>query len=392
MYFDLLEKAIRKIGESHVGMSHPGDTIWETELGARDLPLANRCNYQTNKSAIRCQSRPTCKLAFAVSREPKVSISSLRPRLEQSMRRMCCELPEEVIAEGEVRTRTILSAPKFIRFHQEYGEMKISLSRRVMFLIALFLISAPLLLAQESDIKDLAESLAKTLAETGRHPSVAVVDFTDLQANVTPLGEYFAAELEDALVNAPSKVDVIDRSRLQLLIKEHKLVSNGLIDPSTARELGKVAGVGVLITGTITPFGDTVRLSVKALDSDSARVDAAISRNIPKTPTIIELLNQGPSEAAFPKQQTSTPPKPSTSVVVPDTSSTTADRIFESHNVRFEMNSCVRSYTTISCTLSITNLGEDGEIGFQTCNRYPARIRRRCGERVPSNSNNNRKK
>jgi hypothetical protein len=46
-----------------------------------------------------------------------------------------------------------------------------------------------------------------------------------------------------------------------------------------------VGGVGVLITGTITPFGDTIRLSVKALDSESARVEAAISRNIPKTPT-----------------------------------------------------------------------------------------------------------
>jgi len=257
--------------------------------------------------------------------------------------------------------------------------MKISLSRRIALLVALFLISAPLLLAQESDIKDLAESLAKTLAATGQHQSVAVVDFTDLQANVTPLGQYFSAELEDALVNASSRVEVIDRSRLQVIIKEHKLASNGLIDPSTARELGKIAGVGVLITGTITPFGDTVRLSVKALDSESARVDAAISRNIPKTPTIIELLNLGPSEAAFPKQQISATPKPNTSGVVPDTSSTTADRVFETDNVRFEMNSCARSYTTVTCTLSITNLGEDGEIGFQTCNRYPARIQDDAG-------------
>lgn len=252
--------------------------------------------------------------------------------------------------------------------------MKIYLSRRIAFLVALFLISVPLLLAQESDIKGIAESLAKTLASTGQHPSVAVVDFTDLQANVTPLGQYIAAELEDELVNAPSKVDVIDRSRLQVLIKEHKLASNGLIDPSTARELGKIAGVGVLITGTITPFGDTVRVSVKALDSESARVEAAISRDIPKTPTIIELLNQGPSEAVIPKEQNPATPKPNSLLDGPDKSSITADRIFESDNIRFELNSCERSYTTVTCTLTITNLGEDGDIGFQTCNRYPSRI------------------
>jgi len=252
--------------------------------------------------------------------------------------------------------------------------MKISPLRKVAFLVALFLISAPLMFAQESDIKDVAESLAKTLAATGQHPSVAVVDFTDLQGNVTPLGQYFAAEIEDALVNAPSKVDVIDRSRLQVLIKEHKLVSNGLIDPSTARELGKIAGVGVLITGTITPFGDTVRLSVKALDSQSARVEAAISRDIPKTPTIIELLNHGPSQPVIRQQQNPNTPKPISSVIGTDEHSAAADRVFESHNIRFELNSCERSYTTVTCTLTITNLGDDTDIGFQTCNRYPSRI------------------
>lgn len=264
--------------------------------------------------------------------------------------------------------------------------MKISLSRRLAFLIALFLTSTPLVLAQDSDIKDLAETLAKTLVATGQHPSVAVVDFTDLQANVTPLGQYIAAELEDALVNAPYKLDVIDRSRLQVLIKEHKLASNGLIDPSTARALGKIAGVGVLITGTITPFGDTVRISVKALDSESARVEAAISKNIPKTPTIIELIKEGPNEAIIPAHQNAATPKPNSSVTGPDKSSSATGQVFESHNIRFEMNSCERSYTTVSCTLTITNLGEDGDIGFQTCNQYPARIQDDAGREYRANA------
>lgn len=58
---------------------------------------------------------------------------------------------------------------------------------------------------------------------------------------------------------------------LKSIIKENKLSATGLIDPATARKLGKVAGVDALITGTLTPLrdGDVLNLEISI---SSARI------------------------------------------------------------------------------------------------------------------------
>lgn len=85
---------------------------------------------------------------------------------------------------------------------------------------------------------------------------------------------------------------VIDRTHLKAILQEHKLAASGVIDPATARQLGKLAGVDTLITGTLTPLGDSVRLSVKALDAETAAMVAATALNIPRTSAIDDLLGR----------------------------------------------------------------------------------------------------
>ena len=76
--------------------------------------------------------------------------------------------------------------------------------------------------------------------------------------------------------------------------------TSGLIDPSTAKELGKIAGVDALITGTVTPFGDSVRLAVKVLNTATARMIGASTSSVPRTSAIEELLSRGIGAAALP--------------------------------------------------------------------------------------------
>jgi hypothetical protein len=64
--------------------------------------------------------------------------------------------------------------------------------------------------------------------------------------------------------------DVIERSRIESIIKEQDLGASGLIEPSTAKSIGKIFGVDAIITGSIIqylpaqkrtvffPVGDTV--------------------------------------------------------------------------------------------------------------------------------------
>src|SRR5439155_19405416 len=142
--------------------------------------------------------------------------------------------------------------------------------------------------ALQREIPAVATTLASDIAASTKR-SVAVVDFTDLQGNVTELGRFVAEELELGLVTAKKSFSLVDRTHLRVILQENKLSSSGLIDPATARKLGQITGVEALVTGTITPFGDSMRLVIKVLDTETARILAASSTDIAKTRTIEEL-------------------------------------------------------------------------------------------------------
>jgi TolB-like protein len=148
--------------------------------------------------------------------------------------------------------------------------------------------------------------LADRIAQAGKK-RIAVVDFSDLQGNVTELGRFLAEEVSVALVGAGQGFEVIDRVHLKSILAEHKLALTGIIDPGTARQLGKIAGVDAILTGSITPFGDNIRVSFEVLDTETAMIIAAASGNIARTAAINELLARG-IESSQPITQQAAPP------------------------------------------------------------------------------------
>jgi curli biogenesis system outer membrane secretion channel CsgG len=149
------------------------------------------------------------------------------------------------------------------------------------------LVLVPLCAAQ--DFQSLASSISKSIAASGRK-TVAVTDFTDLDGNPTKLGRYLAEEFSDALFSEAKGFDVIDRTNLKAILQEHKLATTGLIDPATARKLGQIAGVETLVTATITPFEESVRLSLKVVDTETAKIIASSRYDVPRTKTISDLI------------------------------------------------------------------------------------------------------
>ena len=232
------------------------------------------------------------------------------------------------------------------------------------------IVSSTVLHAQDASISAMAADLAKALT-AGKPKRVAVVDFTDLNSTVTILGKHFAQEFEIRLATSPFKVDLVNRTRLQQIIKEQKLNTTGLVDPDTARQLGKFAGVEALIVGTVTPFDETVRLDVEAIDTEDARVLAATSRNILKTRDIRLLLGEG-APVSHPGIAAGEAVAPS----VPVHTASQPPQVFESHDIRFVLNSCARSSTSIVCKLTISNQSDDRNISIHagTCNNPPSRM------------------
>lgn len=203
------------------------------------------------------------------------------------------------------------------------------------------------LAAYEDQIRDESRYLAGKIAEQGKI-AAAVIDFTDLDGGVTHLGRFMAEELSIALATESRSFRVVDRTHIRSLLKEHKLSSSGLIDPDTARELGRIAGVDTLVNGTVTPLGDSIRLSIKVLDSETAQVIASSSSNIPKTQAIDSLLRRGVATSGGGAA-------PSSPAAGGGASSPTVEK----SGIAFALQGCQRSNETVTCRLILTNQAKD---------------------------------
>jgi hypothetical protein len=122
--------------------------------------------------------------------------------------------------------------------------------------------------------------------------------------------------------------------------------------------LGKFAGVQILITGTITPLTDTIHLTIKAINTEDARIVAAKSKDILKTRDIMVLLGQS---AVPPPASGAEPPavNPGGNPSAPRSTVPRNPQIFNAHNFEFQLISCDLSGNSVICNLIVTNKDDD---------------------------------
>lgn len=164
--------------------------------------------------------------------------------------------------------------------------------------------------AFEDELGTMSQGLTRDIVKSGKK-RVAVVDFTDLQGNITQLGRFISEEISVNLTRNSSKYEVIDRGHLKAIMTEHKFAASGLVDPHTIKEIGKIAGVDLIITGLLTPFGDSIRISCKILSTKTAKVLGARKVDIAKTRSIENMLAQSIESGAEPVSKPVPAPEPS---------------------------------------------------------------------------------
>jgi TolB-like protein len=244
---------------------------------------------------------------------------------------------------------------------------------RPSYLLPSFLLAAQLLplglLAQQNELRSLAAELAPDIVAAGKK-TIAVVDFTDLQGNSSDLGRFLAEEFSVALLRTRKGFDVVERNHLKAILSEHKLTASGVIDPATAQNIGKFTGADAIVTGSMTPFSESVRVAVKILATDTARIVAADTVDLAKTQTIADLLGNSSGAAGRPgnrvndRPPSATPPSgqregaggyPSTT----QAASAPSSPVVVVGQFQYQLQECRGTANSVRCSFRITNLGQD---------------------------------
>ncbi len=205
----------------------------------------------------------------------------------------------------------------------------------------------------EREIQSLADEMNNKIRAATKK-TVAVVDMTDLNGNVTELGRFLAEELSVTLTERANGFEVVDRNRLAAILREQRLSASGLVDPQTVRQLGKIAGVEALALGSLTAFGETVHVTVKIIDVDTAKMIGSSRADVPRGGAIDEMLGKT-VVAETPATTTASPAGTSTKLAVVRQK---PEPVLD-HKFVFELQGCELSGQAISCRMLIQNGGPD---------------------------------
>jgi TolB-like protein len=142
-------------------------------------------------------------------------------------------------------------------------------------LVAVLLIG----LASGAYAEDKYDQLAKDLTEAGaavHGKKIAIIPFSYADGRAaTKDGSIISERLTIKMINM-HKFEIIERSVLDKVMAELKLQSSGMIDASSAQQLGKVLGVEAIITGTIVEMqAGQIEVNARLIKTETAQAIGA---------------------------------------------------------------------------------------------------------------------
>jgi hypothetical protein len=165
------------------------------------------------------------------------------------------------------------------------GGIKEVCMKRTLFVIAALVFMAAAVFGQEIDTLDRAvkDSMAYIVGRLEPGTKVAILNFSADPA----LSNYVIEEMTVFLVDDGS-LTVVDRSELELLQGEMDFQLSGEVSDESAQSIGKKLGAQTIVSGSLSPFGNVWRMSIRALEVETARVQGV------RTYTIRKALIPGP--------------------------------------------------------------------------------------------------
>ena len=115
---------------------------------------------------------------------------------------------------------------------------------------------------------------------------IAVLNFSSTSEQFSA---YVLEELSDRLVRG-KKLVVVDRRELDLIRQEEQFQLSGEVSDESAQAIGKKLGAQLIVSGSLTPMGNTYRLRIRVLSVESAAIEAVSSSDINAKESKVVLL------------------------------------------------------------------------------------------------------
>lgn len=119
---------------------------------------------------------------------------------------------------------------------------------------------------------------------------VAVTEF--------PYGNHlndFTRNLQDLLYTylIQKGMSVVEREKLEQVLREQKIAYSGIIDLETAAKVGKILGVEGILVGSVADLGNIIAITARLVDVEKGSSITAARVELSKTSDIIGLLGKG---------------------------------------------------------------------------------------------------
>jgi curli biogenesis system outer membrane secretion channel CsgG len=137
-------------------------------------------------------------------------------------------------------------------------------------------------------IKDLATQITASAAKQEKQ-KIAVLPFHELDGQPTVLGTYLAEELVTNLFQL-GNFKIVERQLLDKVMGELKVEQSGAIDPKTAKEIGRIAAVDAIVTGSITDLESFVAVNCRLIDTTTGEVFGAAQTKITKDEDVNKIM------------------------------------------------------------------------------------------------------
>ncbi len=106
---------------------------------------------------------------------------------------------------------------------------------------------------------------------------IAVLEFPSIDGETSDEGRLLAERMISNIVTEGS-ISVIERNSIDRILEEQKLQASGVIDSSTAKEIGMVLGVDAILMGTVVVLENKSEVQVRLVKVQTGLIVYAVTR------------------------------------------------------------------------------------------------------------------